>query len=125
MGAGFHILLVEDEPVIRELVQTMLSAGDVTVSCCVDGVSAIKVARGEPRPSLVLLDIVLPGMDGISVCRILKSDPRTAAIPVYMLTAKVRDADKEAATRAGADGYLEKPFKGAELFDLVDKLRSA
>jgi CheY-like chemotaxis protein len=120
----FQILLVEDEAVIRELVKTMLTGTGVFVSSVDDGPQAIQMARVEPRPDLILLDIVLPRLDGISVCRILKSDPNTAAIPIYMLTAKVRTADKEAASAAGADGYLEKPFKGSELFSLVDRLRA-
>lgn len=121
----FHVLVVEDEPVIRELVSTMLAGGEVTVSCVADGPGAIRAARGEPRPDLVLLDIVLPGLDGISVCRVLKSDPETVGIPVHMLTARIRDADKQAAARAGADGYLEKPFRAADLFALLDTLRAA
>lgn len=121
----FHVLVVEDEPVIRELVSTMLAGGEVTVSCVADGPGAIRAARGEPRPDLVLLDIVLPGLDGIAVCRVLKSDPATVDIPVHMLTARVRDADKDAAHRAGADGYLEKPFRAADLFALLDELRAA
>ncbi len=121
----FHILLVEDEPVIRELVQTMLTGGEVTVSSVADGPSALRAARGEPTPSLVLLDVVLPGLDGIAVCRLLKADPRTTQIPVYMLSARVKLVDKEAARRAGAVGYLEKPFKAADLFELVDRLRAA
>ena len=120
----FQILLVEDEAVIRELIKTMLTGTGVFVSSVDDGPSAIRMARSDPRPDLILLDIVLPGLDGIAVCRVLKSDPSTASIPIYMLTAKVRTADKEAASAAGADGYLEKPFKGSELFALVERLRA-
>ena len=124
-GARFRILLVEDEPVIRELVRTMLSDGEVEVQCATDGAEGIRLARSEPRPDMVLLDIVLPGLDGISVCRLLKSDPNTANTPVYMLTAKAKKADEEASKRAGADGYIHKPFKGADLMDLVDSQRKA
>lgn len=123
MSAPFHILLVEDEPVIRELVQTMLTGGAVTVASVADGPSALRAARAEPTPSLILLDVVLPGLDGVAVCRLLKADPRTTQIPVYMLSARVKLADKQAAQKAGAEGYLEKPFKAADLFDLVDRLR--
>jgi DNA-binding response OmpR family regulator len=120
----FNILLVEDEPVIRELVRSMLSDGDVHVECADTGTDGLKLARSRDF-HLILLDIVLPQMDGITVCRMLKSDPRTAAVPLYMLTAKTKKADVEMATRAGADGYIHKPFRGAELFDLVARLRAA
>lgn len=118
----FHVLLVEDEPVIRELVRSMLSDGEVQVDCAANGVEGLKLAR-QKRYQLVLLDVVLPQMDGITVCRMLKSDPTTATVPLYMLTAKSKKADVETATRAGADGYIQKPFRGAELIELVERLR--
>ncbi|MBI5548022.1 MAG: response regulator [Deltaproteobacteria bacterium] len=118
----FRILLCDDEPVIRELVRTMLSSGSVAVDVAPDGVECLKAAKSHPF-DLILLDIVLPGMDGITVCRLLKSDPATARVPIYMLTAKVKQADVESARRAGADGYINKPFRGAELMDLVDELQ--
>jgi CheY-like chemotaxis protein len=64
-------------------------------------------------------------MDGITVCRMIKGDPSTQKVPLYMLTAKAKKTDVETATKAGADGYIQKPFRGAELMDLVERLRSA
>jgi CheY-like chemotaxis protein len=122
--ARFHILLVEDEPVIRELVSSMLSDGSVDVVCAADGVEGLKLAKSHPF-HLILMDVVLPKLDGVSVCRILKSDPATAQVPLYMLTAKAKKADVETATLAGADGYIQKPFRGTELMALVDRLRAA
>ena len=126
MGANlqnpFHILLVEDEPVIRELVRSMLSDGAVEVVCAANGIEGLKLAKSRPF-QLVLMDVVLPQLDGISVCRMLKSDPTTSNVPVYMLTSKSKKSDMESATLAGADGYIQKPFKGAELMALVDRLR--
>lgn len=119
---SFRILLCDDEPVIRELVRTMLGSSTVEVEVASDGVECLKAAKSRPF-DLILLDIVLPGMDGISVCRLLKSDPSTARVPIYMLTAKAKAADVESAKKAGADGYINKPFKGAELMDLVDGLQ--
>jgi CheY-like chemotaxis protein len=123
MGAdnSFRIMLVDDEPIIRELVRTMLTSGSVEVEVAADGVECLKLAKSR-KFDLILLDIVLPGMDGITVCRMLKSDPATTRIPIYMLTAKAKQADVETAKRAGADGYINKPFKGAELMDLVERL---
>jgi len=121
---GFVILLVEDEPVIRELVRSMLSDGPVSVECAANGIEGLKLARTR-KFDLILLDVVLPQMDGITVCRMLKSDPSTQAVPLYMLTAKAKKSDVEVATRAGANGYIHKPFRGAELMDLVERLRQA
>lgn len=120
----FHILLVEDEPVIRELVRSMLSDGSVDVVCASDGMEGLKLAKSRSF-QLILMDVVLPQMDGVTVCRILKSDPTTARVPLYMLTAKAKKADVESATLAGADGYIHKPFRGTELMALVDRLRAA
>ncbi len=120
----FRILLVEDEPVIRELVQAMLTTGTVEVEVASDGAGCLRTARTAP-PDLILLDIVLPDLDGIAICRMLRSNPATARVPVYMLTAKARPADIETARKAGADGYIQKPFKGAELMDLVERLQQA
>ncbi|HLL03445.1 MAG TPA: response regulator [Myxococcaceae bacterium] len=119
----FRILLVEDEPVIRELVSSMLSDGVVDVVCAADGVEGLKLAKSRAF-NLILMDVVLPQMDGVTVCRILKSDPQTARVPLYMLTAKAKRSDVETATLAGADGYIQKPFRGTELMALVDRLRS-
>ena len=118
----FRVLLVEDEPVIRELVRTMLTGGPVEVECASEGAECVKLARTRSF-DLILLDIVLPGLDGIAVCRLLKSDPTTARVPIYMLTAKAKQADIDTARRAGADGYIQKPFKAAELMKLVDEQR--
>lgn len=119
----FRILLVEDEPVIRELVSSMLSDGSVDVVCAADGIEGLKLARSRAF-HLILMDVVLPEMDGVSVCRILKSNPETARVPLYMLTAKAKKSDVETATQAGADGYIQKPFRGTELMALVDRLRA-
>ena len=114
---------MEDEPVIRELVRSMLDDGPVEVETAGNGADGLRLARGS-RFDLVLLDVVLPGMDGLTVCRMLKSDPVTSAVPLYMLTAKTRRSDLEAALAAGANGYIHKPFRGSELMELVERLRT-
>src|SRR5512132_3356868 len=101
---AFHILLVEDEPVIRELVKSMLSDGEVEVECAENGAEGLRLAKTKPF-QLILLDVVLPQMDGITLCRLIKGDAALAPVPVYMLTAKAKRADVETATRAGANGY--------------------
>jgi CheY-like chemotaxis protein len=119
----FRILVVEDEPVIRELVRSMLHDGPVEVETASTGADGLRRVR-EGGFHLVLLDVVLPGMDGLTVCRLLKADPATAGVPLYMLTAKTRRADLEAALAAGANGYIHKPFRGSELIELVERLRT-
>lgn len=120
--APFRILVVEDEPVIRELIRTMLHDGPVEVETAANGVDGLKRARTQVF-HLILLDVVLPLMDGVTVCRMLKADPQTAGIPLYMLTAKVKKSDMEAALAAGANGYIHKPFRAEELMELVTRLR--
>jgi two-component system, OmpR family, phosphate regulon response regulator PhoB len=123
MGTPFRILVVEDEPIIRELVRSLLSETDVEVECAATGAEGLKLARTQAF-DLILLDVVLPQLDGITVCRMLKADPGTAKVPLHMLTAKAKKADVEVAMKAGADGYIHKPFRGAELMDLVSALRA-
>ena len=119
----FRVLLIDDEPVIRELVQAMLEGDGVEVRCVDSGTRALAEAR-DYRPGLVLLDVVMPGLDGLAVLRLLKADPAMAGTEVHMLTARSKPADHAAAERAGADGYIEKPFKGGALQALVASLRA-
>jgi CheY-like chemotaxis protein len=120
----FRILVVDDEPVIRELVSAMLEDDGVQVRCVADGTRAVAEGRAY-RPDLILLDIVLPGMDGLTVCRLLKSDPSLGGTAIHMLTARSKAKDLAAAQKAGADGYIEKPFKAQALHALVAELRAA
>jgi CheY-like chemotaxis protein len=121
--ASFRVLVVDDEPVMRELVQAMLEEDGVEVRCADSGARALAEARAF-RPDLVLLDVVMPGLDGLAVLRLLKSDPALAGTDVHMLTARSKPADHAAAEKAGADGYIEKPFKGGALQALVASLRA-
>jgi CheY-like chemotaxis protein len=122
LAPPFRVLLVDDEPVIRELVQAMLEGDGVEVRCVDGGARALQEAVAW-RPGLVLLDIVMPDLDGLAVLRLLRADPALAGVPVHMLTARVRPADRTAAEKAGASGYIEKPFKGQALQALVASLR--
>lgn len=124
MSRPFHLLLVEDEIYIRELVATLCEEMGVQVTAVADGAAGLRAAR-ERTPDLALLDIVLPGLDGIALCRLLKSAAPTAKVPVYMLSARVRETDRQAAEQAGADGYLDKPFRSGALQALIDRYREA
>lgn len=104
------ILVVEDEEEILELVQYNLQKHGYGVECARSGEEAIR-AVGVSPPSLVLLDIMLPGLDGLEVCRRLKADEKSRHIPVVMLTAKGEEADIVSGLELGADDYITKPFQ--------------
>lgn len=103
------ILVVDDEEDILELVRYNLAKERYQVSCALSGEIALEKARQE-RPDLILLDLMLPGLDGLTVCRELKHDPLTTGTPIIMLTAKGEDADIVVGLELGADDYIVKPF---------------
>ena len=103
------ILIVEDEADILDLVSVNLAREGFRVLGAADGEAGLALAR-EQAPDLVLLDLMLPGLDGLQVCRALRADTRTRALPILMLTARGGEADVVAGLDAGADDYLTKPF---------------
>jgi two-component system phosphate regulon response regulator PhoB len=113
-GSVSAILLVEDDPDIRELVAYKLTRGGFEVVEAADGFAALQAARTRP-PDAVILDIGLPRLSGIEVCRELRAAPATAAVPIIMLTGAVRLQELEQAYAAGASDYLVKPFSPREL----------
>jgi len=104
-----RILVVDDEADIRELVEYNLTQHGYRVACVGTGEDALKEAR-DALPDAILLDLMLPGVDGLEVCRTLKQDAKTAHIPVVMLTAKGEEADVVIGLELGADDYIAKPF---------------
>jgi two-component system phosphate regulon response regulator PhoB len=104
-----RILTVDDEEDILELVAYNLKKGGYHVTCVSTGEAALKAVRAEP-PDLILLDLMLPGLDGLEVCRLLKQDPGTQPIPIVMLTAKGEESDIVLGLELGADDYVTKPF---------------
>ncbi len=108
------ILVVDDEDTVREFVRASLQSQDLDVMVARDGESAFKL-MDETLPDLILLDIMLPNMDGFSMCRKIRSNPAMAYIPVIFITAYAeRDSLKKAAD-AGAQGFIEKPILAEEL----------
>jgi DNA-binding response OmpR family regulator len=108
------ILIVDDEQdVLDLLVYNLQKAGYKTISAR-DGATALQKARNEV-PSLIVLDLMLPQMDGTEVCRHLKADPKTAHIPIIMLTAKAEEVDRVVGLELGADDYVTKPFSPREM----------
>lgn len=108
------ILVVEDEPDIREVIQYNLNREGFGVLSSADGEDGLRLAR-ERAPDLVLLDLMLPSVDGVDVCRRLKEDPITRGIPVIMVTAKGEETDVVLGLGLGADDYIKKPFSPKEL----------
>lgn len=108
------VLVVEDEEDIRKLLTYNLEREGYTALEAADGLEGLNLARGQ-LPDLILLDLMLPKMDGLSVCRELERDSRTSRIPVIMLTARGEDVDRILGFELGADDYVVKPFNVREL----------
>jgi two-component system response regulator RpaA len=109
-----QILVIEDDDIVARTIERSLRGEDFRVILTNSGVEGLKVARRR-APDLVILDIIMPGMDGYAVCREMRSDPLLADIPILFLTAKIKDEDKIIGFNAGADDYLCKPFNIDEL----------
>lgn len=118
------ILICDDEDVLRALVRASLQGGDYDVVEARDGNEAVEIAMTQ-RPSLVLLDMMMPGRTGAEVLERLRADPALAATPVIMLTARTQETDRAAANEAGATVFFPKPFSPAELARLVGETLAA
>lgn len=118
-----HILIVDDEPSVRRIVQVNLERAGYRVSMASHGVEALEKVQAD-RPDLVLLDVVMPHMDGFETLRRLKADPQTAAIPVVMASAQFKDGHTFESQRMGAELYLNKPFSPMELLQMVKEALS-
>lgn len=118
---GKKILVVEDDALIRELDRVNLESAGFTVVMATDGFQGLEMARTE-NPDLIVLDIMLPKMDGFKVCRILKFDDKYKHIPIIMLTARIQEVDKETGFKTGADGYMTKPYDPEELIKKINQV---
>ena len=114
------ILVVDDEADVLDMLLINLRAGGFTVIAVEDAALALTKARAE-LPSLIILDIMLPKMSGLEICKVLKSDPKTRHIPIIMLTAKAEEVDKVVGLELGADDYVTKPFSPRELLLRVNR----
>jgi CheY-like chemotaxis protein len=113
-----RVLSIDDDPEIRELVEQVLGNAGYEVISAADGPSGLRAAR-ESQPGLILLDIMMPGMNGYAVCDDLQIDPRTSDIPVIFLTALSEERDRSRAFALGATEYLTKPFRAAAVVEAV------
>jgi DNA-binding response OmpR family regulator len=115
------ILVVDDEPDLLELIDTNLTAAGFSVLIAASGKEALRTARAQ-QPQLILLDVMLPELDGLEVCKLLRQDPGTRSIPIVMLTARAGEIDRVLGLELGADDYVTKPFSMRELVLRVKKL---
>lgn len=118
------ILVVEDEPEFRDAIRMRLESAGYDVIEAADGLAALELARKSP-PDLILLDIMLPKLDGYKVCRLLKFDEQYRHIPIVMLTARSEVADRSTGMSVGADVYLAKPCKSQKVLDAISGLIGA
>jgi CheY-like chemotaxis protein len=117
------ILVIEDDPLSARLADLVLGSEGYHVIIAQNGLLGLKAARETP-PDLVLLDLMLPGLDGFEVLNRMRADPQTADVRVVIVSSKSQPADKETATKIGADAYLTKPYRKGELLDMVRSLLS-
>lgn len=119
-----RLLVVDDEPSIAKIVRKQLEVAGYEVTVAVDGLEGLTKAR-EMMPELIVLDVMLPKMNGTEVCSTLKADPKTKSIPILMLTAKAQRTDKDIGLQAGAEAFLTKPFHLDELLAKIKALLEA
>lgn len=118
------VLIVDDSPTETHILRGMLEKAGYTVLSAEDGESGVREAI-EHKPDVILMDVVMPGLNGFQATRQLSKNPETADIPVIMVTTKDQDTDRAWGLRQGAKEYVVKPVKAAELLDKVSSVRSA
>jgi DNA-binding response OmpR family regulator len=116
--ASARILAVDDSPTILAMLEEILVSAGYEVITAEDGTEALESARND-KPDLILLDVMLPKLDGYRVCRLLKFDQKYKAIPIIMLTAKTEEQSMATGLRTGADQYLTKPVEPERLLEAV------
>lgn len=121
MDGRVKILLVDDEPSLVKIVSRRLEAEGFEVCVAMDGEEALRQVESQ-RPKLIILDVMLPKMNGYEVCRTLKWDRRYQKIPVLLFTAKALERDEKFGFEAGADAYVRKPFRAPELLEKIRAL---
>lgn len=115
------VLVIEDDPDQRRLLQRMLSASGWRVEAAPDGEAGLRLAA-ERRPDVIVLDVMMPRLNGYQACRRLKAEPATASVPIVIVTTKDQPADEFWAREVGADAFLAKPVDVQQLTELLDRL---
>ena len=114
-------MIVDDDPVVRRMLQLTFEAEGFEVVTAADGVEALAAVRGE-RPAILVLDIMMPKLDGMKVMRELKADDDLRNIPVILLSAKGRNVDQKIGFEVGADDYITKPFSPRKLVERINAI---
>uniref|UniRef100_A0A7C6A8N7 Response regulator n=1 Tax=candidate division WOR-3 bacterium TaxID=2052148 RepID=A0A7C6A8N7_UNCW3 len=116
-----RILLVDDEPEMLEVNSVLLQSYGYEILQAKDGLAALEMINHNP-PDLILLDLMIPGIDGIQLCALLKHNKNLKKIPILVLSARFSEDDKKTAKTAGADGYITKPFEPQTLLAKIEEL---
>jgi len=119
--SGKRILVVDDEKDLIKLIDMRLKTAGYEVLTALDGREGLEMARKE-KPDLIILDVMLPKLEGNQVCKMLKGDALYKNIPIIILTGRVQKKDEELAIEAGADSFLQKPFESADLLEKIKVL---
>ncbi|MDB4651911.1 response regulator [Verrucomicrobia bacterium] len=120
----YRVLIADDEPHMLKFIEFTLRKGDFEILKANDGVQALKVAEAQ-KPNVIVLDVLMPGMDGVTALKNLKKNSVLKLIPVILLTARGHTLDPEEAKKAGASYYLTKPFSPTELLKQVQQLAAS
>ncbi len=123
-SADRTILVVDDDPIVRLLLETTVRVGPYRVITAADGEEALATARAV-HPSVILLDVSMPKVDGFEVCRRIKSDPRMKDITIIMITAKAQANDRAHGLAVGVDAYVTKPFSPLQLLETLEQYLGA
>lgn len=115
------ILAVDDDVITLELLEFLLKKRGYDVATCTSGEAGIEKAQKDP-PGIIILDVMMPGIDGIETCRRLRANQKTAGIPILFLSALGQDVEVMRGLMAGSDGYMLKPFEPDELLEQIEKL---
>jgi len=115
------VLVVEDSVTQREMIEDLLKGSGLSVTTAGDGVEALEQMQGN-CPDIVVMDIVMPRMNGYELCRRIKTDPKTQSVPVVMCSSKGEEFDRYWGMKQGADAYIAKPFQPQELVGTVKQL---
>jgi DNA-binding response OmpR family regulator len=112
------VIVIDDEPFILMMIEDKLKAAKIDVITLRESKNALKIIKNE-KPSLIILDWMMPELSGIDLCYLIKNDPDIARIPIFMLTAKGQDADEQLGLQCGVERYITKPFSPKSLLEMV------
>lgn len=124
MGSKGKILLIDDHDSVLKLLEAVLKVRNYDVCYASSGPEGLEKAQRE-KPNLILLDVMMPGMDGFKVCQALKQSEVTRAIPVVFLTARGEESDRDMGKRVGGEGFIKKPFRSVDLMATITELMEA